>query len=121
MFPDGERRDRDIGMDPSTESMAEELRGAGWQFEIECFPDTQLVHGDCCNEDGQLASFAVQNGPAVPDAIVEMVAFAWGLWVAKGKPEASAPGVFEDPEVLLILDDPYHPEREPSWPRKDPA
>jgi flagellar motor protein MotB len=98
MFPNGERRDRDIDMDDATEKVAEELGQAGWRFEIECFPDTQLVHGDCCNEDGQLASFVVPNGPQVPVAIAEMVTAAWALWVAKGKPEASTPGVFEDPE-----------------------
>ena len=68
--------------------MADELKAAGWQFEIECNPRTGMVHGDCCNEEGQLANFLVENGPAVPDEIVTMVKNAHTLWTKFGKPLA---------------------------------
>lgn len=114
MFPNGERKPMPFeGADADTELLAEELRAAGWRFEIECHPGTQMVHADCCNEEGQLALILERNGPAVPPAIEAMIKQAWARWVALGKPRADNPAVFEDPETIRILDDPFHPEREP--------
>lgn len=98
MFPDGERKPMPFDADETTEGMARELSEAGWQFEIECHPDTQMVHGDCCNDAGQLALFLVPNGPEVPPAIMAMVKEAWGRWVALGKPRADGFGFPEEAE-----------------------
>lgn len=90
LFPNGERRDQWIaGLGAEVEQMAKELQEAGWRFEIECHPRTQLVHADVCNEEGPLANTLVQNGPEVPAAIVAMIREAHEAWVKHGKVSAT--------------------------------
>lgn len=88
MFPDGKRRPSSIETTPEVEQLASELVKAGWQFEIECHPDTQLIHMDCCDEDRPLTSEVVPNGPQVPIAVQKLVRDAHAIWLAEGKPEA---------------------------------
>lgn len=73
IFPDGRAKDVTIPMTPDVEHKAEALWAAGWRFEIECFPDTQMVHMDCCNDDRVLANRVVLNGPRVPGQVEELV------------------------------------------------
>lgn len=104
LFPNRTRKEQTIdGLGVLTEQYASELVAAGWRFEIECHPDTQMVHGDCCNDEGQLALFLVPNGPDVPDAIEVMVSAAHTRWVLAGKPQATsreAARLVEDSEEL---------------------
>lgn len=73
LFPDGRKREEVIEMPPEIERKAQALEAAGWQFEIECFPDTQMVHMDCSNEERVLANRVVRNGPQVPIKVEELV------------------------------------------------
>lgn len=88
MFPDGRRKPNVIDMPEDIEALARELRDAGWSFEIECFPDTQLVHADCCDEDEPIADDSCPNGPEVPTMIVALVRRAHAEWVERGRPRA---------------------------------
>lgn len=99
IFPNGRRQDAFIDMPPETEAKALELERAGWAFEIECHPDTQIVHMDCCDPDEALANRLCRNGPDVPVKVGELVNAAHGTWVARGMPKASreAPPPEEDP------------------------
>jgi hypothetical protein len=74
-FPDGRREQKEISVSPEVEKMAEELVAKGCCFEIECFPDTQLVNADCTykNDDAPLSVELVQNGTSVRSAIEKMV------------------------------------------------
>jgi hypothetical protein len=73
MFPDGCRKPVIIDMPDEIERLAADISASGYRFEIECFPDTQLVHMDCCNEDAPLWSEVVKNGPEVPVAVERLV------------------------------------------------
>lgn len=73
MFPRGRRADVEIEMPPEIETMARAVVDAGWNFEIECHPDTQLVYMDCCNSDEAIANRICRNGPTVPKKVAEMV------------------------------------------------
>lgn len=84
MFPHGRRQPVIIDMPPGIETKATELELAGWRFEIECFPDTQLINMDCCNNEEQLANRVCQNGPDVPVMVVELVEEAHKRWTERG-------------------------------------
>jgi hypothetical protein len=92
MFPDGTPRMRTLEASHEVEGLAQELIEAGWVFEVECHPDTQVVSGDCCDDEQQLGMFSEQNGPGVPPAVEAMVLEAWATWVQRGKPRAKNPG-----------------------------
>jgi hypothetical protein len=88
IFPHGRRQTVVIDMPLKIESKAEELQLSGWSFEIECFPDTQMVHMDCGNGDEPLANYICQNGPDVPVKVTELVNTAYEAWTRQGKPRA---------------------------------
>ena len=88
LFPNGRRKPAIIDMPPEIESKADELQRAGWNFEIECFPDTQMVHMDCCDIEEPLANRICRNGPDVPVKVAELVNEAHENWVKRGKPDA---------------------------------
>lgn len=88
LFPDARRKYNQIDMPAEIEALASELRDAGWSFEIECFPDTQLVHADCCDEEEPIADEHCQNGPEVPKMIERLVRSAHNEWKRLGKPKA---------------------------------
>lgn len=88
VFPNGRRRPEIIDMPEEIEKLAGELRDAGWSFEIECFPETQLVHMDCCDEFNCLSMQVCRNGPAVPVKVKQLVQEAHAAWVECGKPLA---------------------------------
>jgi hypothetical protein len=73
MFPRGTPKEEFIEMLAEIEKLASDLSDAGWSFEIECFPDTQLVHADCCDEEEPIADASCQNGPEVPVMIERLV------------------------------------------------
>lgn len=77
LFPNGRRKENEIAMPPDIEQMALEVEKAGWRFEIEVFPDTQIVHMDCCNEDRTLSNRLCKNGPDVPKMVEELVREAY--------------------------------------------
>jgi hypothetical protein len=77
VFPHGRKKAVFIDMPHEIESMAERIVAAGFNFEIECFPDTQIVNMDCCNDDKQLACEVTQNGPDVPKAVERLVKSAF--------------------------------------------
>lgn len=106
MRPDGQRKPVEIDAGDEVQGMADELAGAGWQFETEVLT-TGAVHADCCNEDGQLGVALVDNGPGVPAAIAKMVSESWARWVELGKPAADGfefPPEPEGPEEVAELD-----------------
>lgn len=88
MFPDGRRNAESIDRPPEIERLADELMAAGWSFEIECHPDTQLVHMDCCDDDRAISNRICRNGPQVPVKVDELVTEAHGAWVNEGRPAA---------------------------------
>ena len=88
MFPDGRPKQTVIDMPAEVEALARELEEALWSFEIECFPLTQLVHADCCDEDEALHDDACQNGPEVPAMIERHVRASHAEWVKRGRPKA---------------------------------
>jgi len=90
VFPNGRRKPEFIQRPEPIEKLAQELIDAGWTFEIECFPDTQVVNMDCCDADEALAMRCCRNGPAVPGMVDEMVTVAHAEWVRRGKPRAFA-------------------------------
>lgn len=80
VFPHGSRKDVEIERPDEIEKLAEELFRAGYRFEIECHPGTQMVHGDCSDDEGCLAVFICQNGPEVPGEVDELVREAHAAW-----------------------------------------
>jgi hypothetical protein len=88
LFPKGKRQTVVIDMPPEIETKAEELQQSGWSFEIECSPDTQMVHMDCGDGDEPIASRICQNGPDVPVKVAELVNTAHEAWIRQGKPKA---------------------------------
>ena len=90
LFPDRRARPIGIEVEPEVQRQADELALAGWRFEIECHPERQDVHGDCCNDEGQLDKFLVPNGPRVPAAVAAMIAGAHRRWVEAGRPAAAS-------------------------------
>lgn len=86
-FPRGEKVPVTIEVPADIEAKAEELEKAGWRFEIECAPETQIVHMDCCNFDRALANRLVRNGPGVPPKVAELVNEAHSTWLSQGKPQ----------------------------------
>jgi len=89
MFPDGRPRSVEIEMpDENVGVLAEELNAAGWSFEVECFPATQMVHADCCDDEGPLAQSLCDNGPDAPGAIEGLIRSAHNRWVEAGRPKA---------------------------------
>jgi len=91
LFPNGRKKPNDIVMPEETERLAGELQGAGYSFEIEVFPDTQVVSMDCCDLEGQLASEACPNGPDVPVAVEKLVRRAHQRWKQEGGKPSSSP------------------------------
>ena len=91
VFPHGRQRREEIERSPEIEQMAQEIWDAGWSFEIECFPDTQVVHMDCCDADEALANRVCRNGPEVPIKVDELVREAHQLWNERGKPIGMCP------------------------------
>lgn len=89
VFPNGRRRPEVIDRPPDIEAKAKELQAAGWEFEIECNPDSQLVHMDCCDDERQLANRFCRNGPDVPVKVDELVNEAHLTWLVRGKPKAA--------------------------------
>lgn len=89
VFPAGRQREEHINMAPDIEALAAELAAAGWRFEIECHPDTQMVNMDCCDDEEPIAVELVANGPGVPAAVEKLVRDAHAAWIASGKPAAS--------------------------------
>lgn len=100
MFPNGRKVPEFIERPEPIEKLADELMDAGWSFEIECFPDTQVVHMDCCNDDGQLAVQVCKNGPDVPPTVDKMVTAAHAEWIRRGKPKASDPWNLEPQDLI---------------------
>jgi hypothetical protein len=96
MFPDGRRKPNSIKMPEDVEALAHDLEGAGWRFEIECFPDSQVVHADCCDAEEPLASGVCPNGEQVPIMIEAMVREAHGLWVKADRKKAVGKAVALD-------------------------
>jgi hypothetical protein len=88
LFPNGRRAPVEIDMPPEVEAKAEELRKAGWSFETECFPDTQIVHADCCDDDDVLADEVCSNGPDVLVMVERLVRKAHERWTVLGRPAA---------------------------------
>jgi hypothetical protein len=88
LFPNGRKKANVIDMPEEIEKLADELSKAGYNFEIEVFPDTQLVHMDCCDEEGPLATETCKNGPEVPVKVEKLVRRAHARWKdeAGGKP-----------------------------------
>lgn len=91
LFPNRTRKEVTIELGIITERFATELSAAGWRFEVECNSRNEMVHGDCCNDAGQLAMFLEPNGPGVPRAIESMVDEAYLRWMKAGKPPANSP------------------------------
>lgn len=89
MFPNGRRQEISRPMPADIESMADELVAAGWQFEIECNPETQKVHMDCSDDESPLESRIVDNGPTVPDTVADLVRKSHERWVKIGRPRAN--------------------------------
>jgi hypothetical protein len=87
-FPNGRRVEEAIERSPEIEQQACDLWDAGWSFEIECNPDTQIVHMDCCDEDRVLANRVCRNGPQVPVKVDELVEEAHTVWLTENKPKA---------------------------------
>jgi hypothetical protein len=87
-FPNARRFPVTIGVPEEIELLAKELDDNGWRFEIECFPDTQIVNMDCCDNEGQLANAICKNGPSVPSTVQDLVRAAHASWLRKGKPKA---------------------------------
>ncbi len=87
-FPHGRRVPENIKRSEAIEKLATELESAGWSFEVEINPDSQIVHMDCCDEDRALANRVCRNGPQVPVKVDELVTEAHQLWTAEGKPRA---------------------------------
>jgi hypothetical protein len=77
LFPNGRKESITIDMPDEIERIADEISAHGYRFEIECFPDTQLVHMDCCNDDAPLWIEVVKNGPDVPIAVEHLVRQSW--------------------------------------------
>lgn len=88
-FPHGTPKDAEIAMPAPVEALAKELSDAGWSFECELFPDTQLFHADCCDEEDPIADVDCLNGPDVPETVAKLVDAAHAEWVRRGKPKAS--------------------------------
>lgn len=88
LFPHGRPKAEHIDMPEEVETLAKELNAAGWSFEIECFPSSQKVHADCCDEEGPLANGICDNGPSVPTMIARLVRDAHAEWTRRGKPGA---------------------------------
>ena len=98
LFPRGRRVSNIIDMDTETERLAHELQDAGWTFEIECFPDSQLINMDCSDNEESLWTEICPNGPNVPGAVKKLTAKAHEIWTKRGKPKADGqrPGVSDD-------------------------
>jgi hypothetical protein len=74
LHPDARQIDNEIKRPDDIEKMAAELWSKGYRFEIECFPDTQVINMDCQNSEGdQVASRLCPNGPQVPVKVDELV------------------------------------------------
>lgn len=89
LFPKGRQVPVTIDMPSEVERQAKELSEAGWRFEIECFPDMQMVNMDCCNDEGQLSMRLCPNGPEVPGKVAELVQEAHARWLSVGQPKAA--------------------------------
>lgn len=98
IFPNGRQSTITFDADWEIEDKAKDLVEAGWQFQCECNPNTGLVMADCCDYEGQLACTVIANGPAVPDAISQMVEEAYQEWLDLGKPEANTGNVSNSAE-----------------------
>jgi hypothetical protein len=98
MFPHGRQEPVSIPRPEPIEAMAKELEAAGWRFEIECFPGTQMVSMDCCDLDEQLSSEVASNGPAVPPTVDAMVQKAHTEWLRRGKPKANLSPLIPSPQ-----------------------
>lgn len=86
LFPNGEKRLRDLEGSDAAEHMAAELRAAGWSLEYEIHPDTQRINLDVCDAEEQLGLEMLENGPGVPAALERLILNAWSEWVKRGKP-----------------------------------
>lgn len=89
LFPDGRQKPITIdGLDPAVEVLADQLERGGCAFEIECFPDTQLVSAEIRLDEETLAMECVPNGLEVPPAIEKLARDAHAMWLSLGfKPE----------------------------------
>lgn len=76
-------------MPKEIEDKAKELESSGWEFEIEIFPDSQMVNMDCCDYERQLANRMVMNGPSIPDTVANLVNDAYRRWTEEGKPKSN--------------------------------
>jgi hypothetical protein len=85
LFPDGRIKAESIDMPPEIEALAKELNDAGWCFEIECFPGSQLVHADCCDDEESLAEEQELNGPRIPEMVERLVRDAHTEWIKRGR------------------------------------
>lgn len=104
IFPNGRRKSTSIPMSNEIEAKAHELQEAGFGFEIECFPDTQVIHMDCCDEEAPIADESCSNGPDVPGTVEKLVTNAHSRWVELGKPRAKGrriPASEDNPDVYL--------------------
>lgn len=91
LYPNGRKQEVFIdNLSAETESKAHDLTKAGFRFEIECLTVGDLIHADCCDEIGQLASKLFSNGPEVPIKVEELVKTAYDNWLTWGKPLANS-------------------------------
>lgn len=88
MFPNGRKVSTDIEVPPEIEKKASELASYGWSFEIEIFPETQVVNMDCCDEEEPIANELCTNGPDVPKHVEKLVERAHQAWLTLSKPKA---------------------------------
>lgn len=87
LFPDRQRKETTLeGVSEQVAAHARELQEAGWRFECECHPRTQIVYADVCCAEGTLENMMEPNGPKVPPAIEAMVERAWTRWTEAGRP-----------------------------------
>jgi hypothetical protein len=85
-FPDGHPVDVSIEMPADIENKAAELASVGWRFEVENHDG--IVNADCCDADGQLSNFSIENGPDIPTEVEKLVLSAHAEWIKRGKPSA---------------------------------
>jgi uncharacterized protein (DUF849 family) len=83
LFPNGERKSVMTEVPADIERMAEEVVAAGFRFEIECHPETQLIHMDCCDDDEVLTAHVCLNGPEVPSHVRKLVTEAHAIVTAR--------------------------------------
>jgi hypothetical protein len=77
VYPDGHRKQVDIEIEDEYQPLVDHILLKGYNFEIECNPNTQLVYMDVCNTEKELAAEFVGNGPYVVDRVKKLIREAY--------------------------------------------